>query len=327
MLVKTYSAAVNGLDVTTVRVEVNIVPGVMYHLTGLGDTAVREGRDRIASALQFNGYKFPHGDITINLAPADLRKEGSSFDLPLAIAILAASGAIVSNSLDQYMMVGELGLDGTLQPIKGALPIAIKARAEKLKGLIVPKQNEREAAVVNNLEVYGMNNIMDVIKLITGAAEYEPTFVDTRREFYEQQYSFDLDFADVRGQESVRRALEVAAAGGHNLIMVGPPGSGKSMMAKRLPSILPRCRSPKASRPHRYTAWRASCSAAHRSYRSARSALRTIPSAKWRWSAAASIRNPAKYRWLTTACSSQTNCPNSTRRRSKCCASRSKTTR
>lgn len=239
MLVKTYSAAVNGLDVTTVRVEVNIVPGVMYHLTGLGDTAVREGRDRIASALQFNGYKFPHGDITINLAPADLRKEGSSFDLPLAIAILAASGAIVSNSLDQYMMVGELGLDGTLQPIKGALPIAIKARAEKLKGLIVPKQNEREAAVVNNLEVYGMNNIMDVIKLITGAAEYEPTFVDTRREFYEQQYSFDLDFADVRGQESVRRALEVAAAGGHNLIMVGPPGSGKSMMAKRLPSILP----------------------------------------------------------------------------------------
>ena len=239
MLVKTYSAAVNGLDVTTVRVEVNIVPGVMYHLTGLGDTAVREGRDRIASALQFNGYKFPHGDITINLAPADLRKEGSSFDLPLAIAILAASGAIVSNSLDQYMMVGELGLDGTLQPIKGALPIAIKARAEKLKGLIVPKQNEREAAVVNNLEVYGMSNIMDVIKLITGAAEYEPTFVDTRREFYEQQYSFDLDFADVRGQESVRRALEVAAAGGHNLIMVGPPGSGKSMMAKRLPSILP----------------------------------------------------------------------------------------
>ena len=239
MLVKTYSAAVNGLDVTTVRVEINIVPGVMYHLTGLGDTAVREGRDRIASALQFNGYKFPHGDITINLAPADLRKEGSSFDLPLAIAILAASGAIVSNSLDQYMMVGELGLDGTLQPIKGALPIAIKARAEKLKGLIVPKQNEREAAVVNNLEVYGMNNIMDVIKLITGAAEYEPTFVDTRREFYEQQYSFDLDFADVRGQESVRRALEVAAAGGHNLIMVGPPGSGKSMMAKRLPSILP----------------------------------------------------------------------------------------
>ena len=303
MLVKTYSAAVNGLDVTTVRVEVNIVPGVMYHLTGLGDTAVREGRDRIASALQFNGYKFPHGDITINLAPADLRKEGSSFDLPLAIAILAASGAIVSNSIDQYMMVGELGLDGTLQPIKGALPIAIKARAEKLKGLIVPKQNEREAAVVNNLEVYGMNNIMDVIKLITGAAEYEPTFVDTRREFYEQQYSFDLDFADVRGQESVRRALEVAAAGGHNLIMVGPPGSGKSMMAKRLPSILPPVVARRKPRDHTDTQRGRQAAARHIvSYRSARSALRTIPSAKWRWSAAASIRNPAKYRWLTTAC-------------------------
>ena len=239
MLVKTYSAAVNGLDVTTVTVEVNIVPGVMYRMTGLGDMAVREGRDRIASAVQFNGYKFPHGDITINLAPADLRKEGSSFDLPLAIGILAASGAIVSDVLNQFMMVGELGLDGKLQPIKGALPIAIKARKEKLRGLIVPKQNEREAAVVNNLEVYGMENILDVIKLLTGASVFEPTIVDTRREFYEQQYQYDLDFADVRGQENVKRALEVAAAGGHNLIMVGPPGSGKSMMAKRLPSILP----------------------------------------------------------------------------------------
>ncbi len=239
MLVKTYSAAVNGLEVTTVTIEVNIVPGVMYRLTGLGDAAVREGRDRIASALQFNGYKFPHADITVNLAPADLRKEGSAFDLPLAIAILTASGSIHTDTLADFMMVGELSLDGTLQPVKGALPIAIRARAEHYKALIVPKQNEREAAVVNNLEVYGMENIVDVIKLLTGAATFEPTVVDTRREFYEHQYSYDLDFADVRGQENVKRALEVAAAGGHNLIMVGPPGSGKSMMAKRLPSILP----------------------------------------------------------------------------------------
>ncbi|HEY9551462.1 MAG TPA: YifB family Mg chelatase-like AAA ATPase [Prevotella sp.] len=239
MLVKTYCAAVNGLEVTTVTIEVSLVNGVMYHFTGLGDEAVREGRDRIAAAMQYNGYKFPHADITVNMAPADLRKEGSGFDLPLAIAILAANGSIETEKLSQFMMVGELSLDGHLQPVKGALPIAIRARAEQFKGLIVPKQNVREAAVVNNLEVYGMESMADVIKFLTDAAPYEPTTIDTRKEFYEQQYSFDLDFADVRGQENVKRALEVAAAGGHNLIMIGPPGSGKSMMAKRLPSILP----------------------------------------------------------------------------------------
>ena len=239
MLVKTYSAAVNGLDVTTVTLEVNIVPGVFYRLTGLGDAAVREGRDRIAAALQNTGYRFPHADITVNMAPADLRKEGSSFDLPLAIGILAADGAISCPQLDRYMMVGELSLDGTLQPVKGALPIAIRARAEHYKGLIVPEQNVREAAVVNNLEVYGLRSIQQVVALLTGRETFQPTTIDTRREFYEHQYSFDLDFADVRGQQNVKRALEVAAAGGHNLIMVGPPGSGKSMMAKRLPSILP----------------------------------------------------------------------------------------
>jgi magnesium chelatase family protein len=239
MLVKSYSAAVNGLEVTPVTIEVSLNKGVMYHLTGLGDEAVREGRDRIAAAMLHNGFHFPKADITVNMAPADLKKEGSSFDLPLAVAILAADGQTAPQQLDRYMMVGELSLDGFLQPAKGVLPIAIKARAEGYKGLIVPRANVREAAIVNRIDVYGMDTMVDVLDFLSGKRTFEPTVVDTRKEFYEQQYKFDLDFADVRGQENVKRALEVAAAGGHNIIMIGPPGSGKSMMAKRLPSILP----------------------------------------------------------------------------------------
>ena len=239
MLVKTYTAAVNGLEASRITVEVNMTRGVQFHLSGLADTAVRESYDRIRAAVSNIGFKPPTAEITINLSPADIRKEGSGYDLPLAVGILAAHGKVSDTCLPEYMMIGELGLDGTLKPVSGALPVAIRARAEKFKGLLVPKANAREAAVVNNLDVYGMDSLADVVGFFNGSEEYEPTIVDTRKEFYEQQYCFDLDFADVRGQESVKRALEVAAAGGHNLIMIGAPGSGKSMMAKRLPSILP----------------------------------------------------------------------------------------
>ena len=239
MLVKTFCAEVMGLEATTITIEVNMTRGVMFHLSGLADTAVKESYDRIRAAITNIGFKPPTAELTINLSPADIRKEGSGYDLPLAIGILAAHGKVSDTMLSEYMMIGELGLDGKLKPVSGVLSVAIRARKEQFKGLLVPRENVREAAVVNNLDVYGMDNLSDVISFLNGNTHLEPTFIDTRKEFYEHQYNFDLDFADVKGQESVKRALEIAAAGGHNIIMIGPPGSGKSMMAKRLPSILP----------------------------------------------------------------------------------------
>ena len=239
MLVKTYAAAVLGTQATTITIEVSISPGTRYFMVGLPDNTVKESMLRVESALVQSGYKMPRQKIVLNLSPADLKKEGSAFDLAIALGILAASGQLLASDLEQYMLLGELSLDGKLQSIKGALAMAILARAEGFVGMLVPLENAREAAIVSGIKVLGVSSLAEALGVLTGKLKLKPTVVETRKHFKLDGSVVQADFAEVKGQEQIKRALEIAAAGGHNVILIGPPGSGKTVLARRMPSILP----------------------------------------------------------------------------------------
>lgn len=239
MFAKTFGGALLGVDALTVTIEVNIVGGTKAYVVGLPDNAVKESLFRIESVFKENNYHFPRRKLLVNLAPADVRKEGSAYDLPIALGILKAANQLDSEELENYMIMGELSLDGTVRPIKGILPLAIEARRMGLKGMIVPLENASEAAIVNDLDIIGINTLIEAVEFLDGSKNIDPVFAETRDLFFDLQKNFDLDFADVQGQENIKRGMEIAAAGGHNVIMVGPPGAGKTMLAKRLPSILP----------------------------------------------------------------------------------------